>query len=293
MLFSSFIIILIVSITSILILFCFSVRKKERERRIRHMKEFEISEDIQKERDSIKYHEKEMEKGRNRLENIRLTEERRLSEELKAKEEKLQERLRKESENRRKKQKIAGHGNDIGTQTISIIEQSTKMLISDTKDIIKMAKELLQKRAEEKQLTEQECNKIVQAYETLKNQVEKLDKVNKNLENLKDKKVIEKYEVSKKELESKISNTLDIQKEKPKFLQSKAKTQEQEKTFSEKIQKGLADLREKANIARVRLQQLKSEKKVVVTKTTYKDARGNEVRTNTKAKTQAPKTRTR
>nr|WP_308742135.1 hypothetical protein [uncultured Anaerocolumna sp.] len=192
------------------------------------MKEFEISEDIQKERDSIKYHEKEMEKGRNRLENIRLTEERRLSEELKAKEEKLQERLRKESENRRKKQKIAGHGNDIGTQTISM-----------------------------------------------------------------DKKVIEKYEVSKKELESKISNTLDIQKEKPKFLQSKAKTQEQEKTFSEKIQKGLADLREKANIARVRLQQLKSEKKVVVTKTTYKDARGNEVRTNTKAKTQAPKTRTR
>lgn len=257
------------------------------------MKELEISENIQKERDSIKYHEKELEKGRNRLENIRLTEERRLSEELKAKEEKLQERLRKESENRRKKQKIAGHGNDIGTQTISIIEQSTKMLISDTKDIIKMAKELLQKRAEEKQLTEQECNKIVQAYETLKNQVEKLDKVNKNLENLKDKKVIEKYEISKKELESKISNTLDIQKEKPKFLQSKAKTQEQEKTFSEKIQKGLADLREKADIARDRLQQLKSEKKVVVTKTTYKDARENEVRINTKAKIQAPKTRTR
>jgi len=200
--------------------------------------------------------------------------------------------LRKESEQKKaeqnKKHTIAGHGNDMVTQTVRIAETTVKSLYDDTKNIIRMSKELLQKRAENKQLTENECNKIVSTYETLKNQVGQLDKVNKNLETLKDKKVMEKYETSKADLETKIGETLGIQKDKPKFLQSKKVP---ETTFKEKVQKGLAEMGEKAKIATERVKEIRAEKQS--NHRDNKPASTSRTATASRTKTIGSKTRTK
>lgn len=263
-----------------------AIYRKERHR----MKENEVAE---KERESISKHEKAMKEENakeqeNRMEQERIESERRATEERAKEERDRQERLRKEKERKRAEQKkktsIAGRGNDIVTDSMRIVETSAKMLYDDTKYIIKMSKELFQKRAEEKKLTEGECNKIVQTYENLKNNVVQLEKVNKNLETLKEKKVIEKYETSKQALEKKICETLDIKKDKPKLLHSKKAV---ETSFREKIQKGLADLGEKVSIAKDRLGEIRNEKK---SQFNYSE---DKPETTCRAKTVAPKTRTR
>lgn len=263
-------------------------RRKERS----SMNENEV---VDKERQSIAKHEKDMkeESAReqaNRMEQARVESDRRASEQRAKEEQERQERLRKESEKKKadqnKKYSIAGHGNDLGTDIVRIAETSVKMLYDDTKFIINQTKELLQKRAESKQLTEGECNKIISTYENLKNQVGQLEKVNKNLDTLKDKKVMEKYETSKADLEKKIGETLGIQKDKPKFLQNKNVP---ENTFREKVQKGLSELGEKAKIATERLKEIRTEKQS--TQREHKPASTS--RTASQSKTVAPKTRTR
>lgn len=249
----------------------------------------------EKERQSIAKHQEEL-KEQGIKEQASLTEqnrvetERRATEQRATEERERQDKLRKESEKKkeeqRKKYSVAGHGNDIITQSVRIVETSVHMLVDDTKTIIKMSKELLQKRAESKQLTEGECNKIVSTYENLKNQVGQLEKINNNLDTLKDKKVMEKYQTSKVDLEKKIGETLDIQKDKPKFLQNKKVP---ENTFKEKIQKGLSELGEKAKIATERLKEIRAEKQ-----STHRENKpASTSRTTSQAKTQAPKSRTR
>lgn len=254
------------------------------------MKKNDVAE---KERESIVRHEKFLKEERDkeqtyRMEQERIENENRATEQRTKEEKERQERLRKEKERKRaekkKKTSIAGRGNDIVTDSIRIVENSTKMLYDDTRYIIKMSKELLQKRAEEKKLTEGECNKMIQTYENLKNNVVQLEKVNKNLETLKEKKVIEKYETSKQALEKKICETLDIKKDKPKLLHSKKAV---ETSFREKVQKGLADLGEKVSIAKDRLGEIRNEKK---SQFNYFE---NKPETTCRAKTVAPKTRTR
>lgn len=125
----------------------------------------------------------------------------------------------------------------------------------------------------------------VQKYEDLRKNVEQLDKVNKSLETVKDKKVKEKYETSKQSIEKKICDTLDIKKDKPKFLQSKKAV---ETSFRGKVQKGLADLGAKAEVAKTKIAEIKAEKN------TQSSHRENEPgRTASRAKTIAPQTRTR
>lgn len=96
-----------------------------------------------------------------RLVDSQRNEKRRLADERRVGEAKLQERLRMESERRKKEQRkkysIAVQGNYIVTQSVRIAEQSVQMLCDDTKTIISMSRELLQKRAEEKKLTEHSC----------------------------------------------------------------------------------------------------------------------------------------
>lgn len=62
-----------------------------------------------------------------------------------------QEKLRKEIEKKkaeqREKYSIAGHGNDIVTQSIRIAETSVHIMADSVKDIVRMSKELMQKRA--------------------------------------------------------------------------------------------------------------------------------------------------
>lgn len=249
----------------------------------------------EKERKSIAKHQEELKEQGAReqasmTERNRIETERRATEQRAKEERERQEKLRKESERKkaeqRKKYSIAGHGNDIVTQSVRIAETSVHMLVDDTKNIIRMSKELLQKRAEEKKLTEGECNKIVQTYENLKNNVAQLDKVNKNLETLKDKKVMEKYQTSKDTLEKKICETLDIQKDKPKFLQSKKAV---ETSFREKVQKGLTDLGAKAEIAKARLTEIKAEKN---TQSYYRDNKPAST-SRTASRTVKPQTQTR
>lgn len=246
-----------------------------------------------KERQSIAKHQEEI-KEQGAREQQRLAEQNRIETERRATEQRAkeererQEKLRKESEKKkaeqRKKYSIAGHGNDIVTQTVRIAETSVHMLADDTKNIIRMSKELLQKRAEKKELSESECNKVIKTYETVKNNVEQLDKVNKNLDTLKDKKVIEKYETTKKSLEKKVCDTLEITKDKPKFLQSKKAV---ETSFREKIGNGLADLKAKADICKGRLAEINKEKK---TQTSHREEKPA---SRTASRTIKPQTQTR
>ena len=246
-----------------------------------------------KERQSIAKHQEDMkEQGAREQQSLaeqnRIETERRATEQRNKEERERQEKLRKESEKKkaeqRKKNSIAGHGNDIVTQTVRIAETSVHMLADDTKNIIRMSKELLQKRAEKKELSESECNKVIKTYEMVKNNVEQLDKVNKNLDTLKDKKVIEKYETTKKSLEKKVCDTLEITKDKPKFLQSKKAV---ETSFREKIGKGLADLKAKADICKGRLSQINAEKKE---QTSHRE---KEPASRTASRTVKPQTQTR
>lgn len=227
----------------------------------------EIYEMNESERENNAKHEMQMkeESAReqaNLTEQARIENERRATEQRAKEEQERQERLRKETERRRaeqnKKHSIVGPGNDIVTQSARITEQSVKMLYDDTKSIIKSTKEMLQKRAEEKKMTEGECNKIIESYANLKNNVEQLDKLNKSMETLKDKRVMEKYQASKESLEKKICDTLEITKDKPKLFQRK---QTIEKSFRERVEKGLADLGAKAEIAKARLSEIRSEKR--------------------------------
>lgn len=98
----------------------------------------------------------------------------------------------------------------------------------------------------------------VQKYEDLKKNVEQLDKVNKNLETMKDKKVMEKYETSKQALEKKICDTLGIKKDKPKFLQSKKAV---ESSFRQKVEKGLVELGAKVEVSKAEITKIKAEEK--------------------------------
>lgn len=261
-----------------------------------HMKENEIS---VREREIIAKHEKAMKEEYakeqvNRMEQERIANERRATEQREKEEKERQERLRKEKEKKKaeqnKKFSVAGQGNDIVTNCIGIVEDGVKMLYSDTKYIIRMSIELLQKRAEKNQLTEKECNKIVQTYENLKYNVEQLDKVNKNLKTQKDKKVVEKYENSRQSLEKKVCETLDIKKDKPKLLRGKKAV---ETSFQEKVYKGLSELKMKADIAKSRLSELKVEKEVL---STHRDNKSISIRRTTNnigTRTVAKKTRTR
>lgn len=258
------------------------------------MKENDV---VKMERESIAKHQKAVKEENDkeqakRMEKERIESERKATEQRAKEERERQERLRKEREKKKAEQKkktsIAGRGNDIGTQTIRLVETGVKSLYGDVQNIIRMSKELLEKRAEQKQLTEGECKKILQTYENLKNNVEQLDKVNKNLDMLKDKKVVEKYKTSKVTLEKKICETLDIKKDKPKLLHSKKAV---EISFREKIGKGIADLKSKADIAKGRLSEIKAEKKEQSINRDNKPASTS--RTASHSKTIAPQTKAR
>ncbi len=201
-----------------------------------------------------------------------------------------QEKLRKEIEKKkaeqREKYSIAGHGNDIVTQSIRIAETSVHIMADSVKDIVRMSKELMQKRAESKELTEGECKQTIKTYETLRNNVEQLNKVNKNLDSIKDKRIVEKYETTKQSLEKKVCETLEITKEKPKLMQNKKQI---ETSFREKVEKGLSDLKAKADICKVRLSEINAEKRSSVSvkeKNSYSEKK-------TVSRTIKPQTRTR
>lgn len=98
--------------------------------------------------------------------------------------------------------------------------------------------------------------KTIQTYENLKKNVEQLDKVNKNLETIKDTRARAKYETSKQSLENKICETLDIKKDKPKFLQSK---KEVETSFREKVQRGIDNLEKRVEVAKTKIAEMKKE----------------------------------
>lgn len=133
-------------------------------------------------------------------------------------------------------------------------------------------------------MTEKQCNEIINKYENAKTKVDQLDKVNKGLEGAKDKKLIEKYNVNKNDLEKDLQKELGITKDKPRFLQTKAKTQEQEKAFRGKIETKLNELKEKYIVARDQLQIIKQAKKITHVKSNEND-RGK-TKENTRVKTQ-------
>ena len=128
--------------------------------------------------------------------------------------------------------------------------------------------------------------KQVQDYENAKKNVEQLEKINKSLENLKDKKVIEKYQTTKKSLEKKICGTLGIKKDKPKLWQSKKVV---EQSFRNKVQKGLADMGTKADVAKKKIAETKCEKNTQTSQRENKPVG----RTTNRAKAIVPQTRTR
>lgn len=124
----------------------------------------------------------------------------------------------------------------------------------------------------------------VQKYENLQKNVEQLDKVNKSLESTKDKKAVEKYQTTKESLEKKICDTLEIKKDKPKFLQSKKAV---ESSFKDKVKKGLADLGAKAEVAKAEITKIKAVEKAQTTHGEYKPAN------RTASRTVKPQTRAR
>jgi hypothetical protein len=130
----------------------------------------------------------------NQLEQNRLAEERRIADQ------KTQERLNKESKKRREKQKaekVAGKGNDIGTKTIGIIEDSVKTVTGGIKGI----KEQATKLAEQKQ-AKSELQEVYAKHDSLKSKLQMLDKLDKSISDCKDKKMLEKYNLSKSNIEN-------------------------------------------------------------------------------------------
>lgn len=126
----------------------------------------------------------------------------------------------------------------------------------------------------------------IQKYEDLKKNVEQLNKINKKLETMKDKRVKEKYETSKQSLENKICYTLQIKKDKPKLWQSKKAV---EQSFRNKVQKGLADMGAKAEVAKIKIAEIKAGKNIQTSQQKNNPVR----RTTNRAKTIASQTRAR
>lgn len=128
------------------------------------MKKYDENETITVEQEIIKQHEKQ------RIEKDRLIEEKRLSDERAKEYQKTQERLKKESEERRKKQrdnnKVAGRGSDIGTKTIAIGEGTIRGVGDSLKDIKRMREEMKEKKMEKKDYKthEKQVNGKAQAF---------------------------------------------------------------------------------------------------------------------------------
>lgn len=111
------------------------------------MSKYDENSTMKAEQESIRQREQQ------RIEKDRHIEEKRLADERAKAEQKTQERLKKESEKRREKQrenKVAGKGNDIGTKTISIGEESIRGIGDSLKDIKRMREELKEKQMEKK-----------------------------------------------------------------------------------------------------------------------------------------------
>ena len=111
------------------------------------MSKYDENSTMKIEQESIRQREQQ------RIEKDRNFEEKRLADERAKVEQKTQERLKKESEKRREKQrenKVAGKGNDIGTKTISIGEESIRGIGDSLKDIKRMREEMKETQMEKK-----------------------------------------------------------------------------------------------------------------------------------------------
>ncbi len=170
----------------------------------------------------------------NQLEQNRLADERRIANE------KTQERLNKESEKRREKQKaekVAGKGNDIGTKTIGIVEDSFKTIKEGVKDI----KEQASKLAEQKQ-AKKEYQELSAKYESLNSKVQMLNKLDKSIAECKDKNTLERYQQTRTNLETSLKKEVGTCSRKE--LQGRVKELEQAKDKAESRYKSIAPQRD-------------------------------------------------
>lgn len=175
-----------------------------------------------------------------RLQKANQLEQNRLAEERKIAYEKNQERLRKESDKRREKQKaekIAGRGNDMGTKTIGIVEDSFKTIKEGVKDIKEQASKLAEQKQAKKEYTEA-SNK----YESLNSKVQMLNKLDKSISECKDKKLLERYNDTRNNLESSLKQEYGTCNREQ--LKGKLKELEQTKERAENRYKSIAPQRD-------------------------------------------------
>ena len=264
----------LIAILVIIIIFCLSIyvilvvceNNRLKRERLKRMKEMDENATIQSEQEKInlqadeKTHEIEKHE-KQRLENDRQNEEKRLSEESHKDYERNQKEIQKDSDRRRETDRSQREAREIAKQQDDLRkaqeeikriqdeqshEQQGKYLDqSKSKEQIPQSQELRDlantQTGFERQIRAQsqvnaEYTRMIEKHDSFKDKVDTLEKINKGMEQTKDKGLMKKYQANKENLERDIERDYGISKEKPKLFQSKDKKNEIEKEYKGKLQ---------------------------------------------------------
>ncbi len=242
--------------------------KRLRKESYKHMSEYDKNATIGAEQESLRQQEektladekaKELQNHeKQRLEKDRLTEEKRLAEERQNDYERNQEEIKKDSERRRqadrdrKEQQRQQEDLRKAQEELKRIENEQKALeqkemeepkkksehIPQSQELMDLAntQTMFERQIRAESQVKAEYNRAIEKHDTFKEKVETLDKLNKSIEQTKDKVLLTKYKANKESLEKDIERDYGISKEKPKFLQSKEKKAEVERDYRDKLQ---------------------------------------------------------